>query len=94
VNDMLKKAEIMLSWWTLIDATLIKAPSSTKNIANKRDPEMSSTKKNWTRHFGAKTHIATEMNWLIQDIEVTTAKTHDSQTYEDLMPDDTEYSLW
>jgi IS5 family transposase len=44
----------------LIDATIIKAPSSTKNSTNKRDPEMTSTKKNNNFHFGAKVHIATD----------------------------------
>jgi IS5 family transposase len=44
----------------LIDATIITAPSSTKNKDKKRDPEMSSTKKTNNFHFGAKVHIGTD----------------------------------
>jgi IS5 family transposase len=42
---------------TIVDATLIAAPSSTKNQNKQRDPEMSSTKKNNQYVFGIKTHI-------------------------------------
>ena len=41
---------------TAVDATLIAAPSSTKNKSGKRDPEMSSTMKNGKWYFGMKAH--------------------------------------
>ena len=46
INKFLKKAGLILKEGTIVDATIIAAPSSTKNKARKRDPEMSSTKKN------------------------------------------------
>jgi len=45
---------------TIVDATLIAAPSSTKNKDNSRDPEMSSTKKGHQWHFGMKAHIGVD----------------------------------
>jgi len=95
VNKMLEQADIMLTWGKLIDATLIAAPSSTKNKDNKRDPEMSSTKKRWSWIFWAKAHIGTDTNWLIHEVQITTAKVHDSQVYEDVIDEETtDYSLW
>jgi IS5 family transposase len=43
-----------------VDATIIDAPSSTKNKAGARDPEMSSTKKGNTWHFGMKAHVGVD----------------------------------
>jgi len=94
VNELLKEAEIMMMGWTLIDATIIKAPSSTKNQNNERDPEMTSTKKRGNWSFWAKSHIATDTNWLIHDLQVTTAKIHDSQVYDEIVPDKSDYSIW
>ena len=93
VNEQLKKAEIIMTWWSLVDATIIKAPSSTKNKNNKRDPEMSSTKKRGNRSFGAKVHIWTDENGYIKEMQTTTAKTHDSQVYDDLVSEEDDYSL-
>lgn len=94
VNDLLKEADILLTGWALIDATLIKAASSTKNAERKRDQEMSSTKKNGNRHFWAKAHIWTDTNWYIHEVHVTTAKVHDSQAYDNVIPAEADYSIW
>lgn len=94
VNAKLKQHDLILEWWTLIDATIIKAPSSTKNKDHSRDPEMSSTKKNNNFHFWAKVHTATDTRGYIHDIKTTTAKTHDSQVYKDLIQSTTIYTLW
>jgi len=59
---------------TPVDATIIPAPSSTKNRAEARDPDMSSTKKGNARHFGMKAHVG---------LEATTAKSHDSRVRAD-----------
>lgn len=63
---------------TIVDATIVKASSSTKNKEKKRDPEMSSTRKNNNYYFGAKQHIGVDISsGLIHCIETTTAKTAD-----------------
>jgi transposase, IS5 family len=49
-----------MSQSTLIDATLIAAPSSTKNKSHQRDPEMHQVKKGNEWHFGMKAHIGAE----------------------------------
>ena len=78
VNGLLEKKGVLLKQGTIVDATLITAPSSTKNKENKRDPEMSSTKKSGKWHFGMKVHIGTDAkSGLIHSIEGTTAKTAD-----------------
>ncbi len=47
----------------IVDATIISAPSSTKNRSNARDPEMHRTRKGNRRHFGMKLHIGTAPPW-------------------------------
>lgn len=59
VNAHLTVKGITLRSGTLVDATIIDAPSSTKNKAKARDPEMSSTKKGNDWFFGMKAHIGT-----------------------------------
>lgn len=93
VNRQLEQANLSLSEWKLIDATIIKAPSSTKNNQRRRDPDMSSTKKWWNYHFGAKVHIATDTQWIIQDIEVTTAHTPDNQVFKQFLTETTQYTI-
>ncbi len=94
INELLEKAEIILTWWKLVDATIIKAPSSTKNKDNSRDPEMSSTRKRGNRSFWAKIHIGTDEKWYIKEMQATTAKVHDSQVYDDLITEEDENSIW
>jgi len=63
---------------TVIDATLISAPSSTKNKEGKRDPEMHQTKKGNEWYFGMKVHIGVDKNsGLIHSVETTSANDHD-----------------
>lgn len=93
INDLLKQHGLILDSWTLVDATIVNAPSSTKNEEKKRDPEMSSTRKNNNFFFGGKVHIATDTKGFIKDLKVSTAKVHDSQMYEDLLDDKTEYTI-
>ena len=54
VNDILQAKGLLLRAGTVVDATLIAAPSSTKNAGSKRDPEMHQTKKGNQWHFGMK----------------------------------------
>jgi IS5 family transposase len=57
INATLAKKGLMLKTGTVVDATLIAAPSSTKNSTGERDPEMHQTKKGNQWHFGMKAHI-------------------------------------
>lgn len=60
VNEHLAGKGLLLRQGTLVDATLIAAPSSTKNAEGKRDPEMHQTKKGNQWHFGMKAHIGVD----------------------------------
>jgi IS5 family transposase len=57
VNEHLESKGIRIATGTIVDASIIHAPSSTKNAAGKRDPEMHQTKKGNQWFFGLKTHI-------------------------------------
>lgn len=87
INLYLEENNLLLKEGTIIDATLISAPTSTKNKKRKRDPEMSSTKKGKNYHFGMKAHIGVQSKGkpLIHSIDTTTAKDHDSTKTEDLL---------
>ena len=79
---------------TLVDATLIAAPSSTKNIIHARDPEMHQTKKGNQWHFSMKAHIGVDRDsGLVHTVVSTAANVSDiSQTPELLRGQETE--LW
>jgi IS5 family transposase len=60
VNDLLGAKGLMLRSGTVVDATLIAAPTSTKNKSGERDPEMHQSKKGQQWYFGMKAHIAVD----------------------------------
>ncbi|WP_226649597.1 IS5 family transposase [Microbulbifer variabilis] len=63
---------------TIVDATIISAPTSTKNKKKKRDPEIHQTKKGNQWHFGMKMHIGTaDTLGLIHSLDTTAANQHD-----------------
>jgi IS5 family transposase len=62
VNELLSDEGLLLKASTAVDATLIAAPSSTKNKAKKRDPEMHSSQKGNAWHFGMKAHIGVDIH--------------------------------
>ena len=94
VNAHLADKGITLRSGTLVDATIIDAPSSTKNKAGARDPEMSSTKKGGDWYFGMKAHIGVDAaSGVIHSLETTTAKVHDSQVWDQLLHGE-ETSVW
>jgi len=75
---LLAEKGLLLRQGTIVDATLIAAPPSTKNRERKRDKEMSSTKKGNNYHFGMKAHIGVDAeSGLVHTLEVTTAKVAD-----------------
>jgi IS5 family transposase len=68
----------MLKTGTVVDATLIAAPSSTKNKSGERDPEMHQTKKGNQWHFGMKAHIGVDADsGLVHTVTTTAANAHD-----------------
>ena len=60
VNDLLTAKGLLLRQGTVVDATLIAAPSSTKNASGERDPEMKQSKKGQQWYFGMKCHIGVD----------------------------------
>jgi IS5 family transposase len=60
VNDVLRTKGLMLRAGTVVDATLIAAPSSTKNASGQRDPQMKQSKKGNQWYFGMKAHIGVD----------------------------------
>jgi IS5 family transposase len=78
VKGHLKDQGMAMKQGTIIDATLIAAPSSTKNKKGERDPEMHQTCKGKQWYFGMKVHIGVDKdNGLIHSIETTAANVHD-----------------
>jgi len=79
VNDHLNQHGLVFQAGTIVDATLLQAPVSKKNAQKKRDPEMSSTKKNNKWYFGAKGHIGVQSQGkpIIHSVAFSTAKDHD-----------------
>jgi IS5 family transposase len=78
VNKHLSAKGLILKEGSIVDATIISAPSSTKNKDGKRDPEMHQTQKGNQWHFGMKMHIAVDdIYGIIHSITTTPANTHD-----------------
>ena len=78
VNDILQAKGLLLRAGTAVDATLIAAPSSTKNAGSKRDPEMHQTKKGNQWHFGMKAHIGADAeSGLVHTVRGTAANVND-----------------
>jgi len=94
VNAHLADKGITLRSGTLVDATIIDAPSSTKNKTGARDPEMSSTKKGNAWYFGMKAHIGVDADsGVTHSLETSTAKLHDSRVWDELLHGE-EASVW
>ena len=75
---MLKERGLILKKGTIVDSTIISAPSSTKNKERKRDPEAHQTKKGNTWYFGYKAHIGVDRDsGLVHTVKATSANVHD-----------------
>jgi IS5 family transposase len=86
VKAHLKANGMAMKQGTIIDATLIAAPSSTKNKAGERDPEMHQTKKGNQWYFGMKVHAGVDKDsGLIHSVIVTAANVHDLTAAADLL---------
>jgi transposase, IS5 family len=78
VNATLSAKGLLLKQGTVVDATLIAAPSSTKNSSGERDPQMHQTKKGNQWHFGMKAHIGADADsGLVHTVTTTAANAHD-----------------
>lgn len=78
INELLRSKGLMLRAGTVVDATLIAAPSSTKNAGGERDPEMHQTKKGNNYYFGMKAHIGADAeSGLVHTVIGTAANVND-----------------
>ena len=86
VNQYLQENGLKVSRGTVVDASIIHAPSSTKNKKKERDPQMSQTRKSKQWYFGMKAHIGVDSaTKLIHSMVATPANVHDSQVLGDLL---------
>lgn len=86
VGDYLHTQGMKVATGTIVDASIINAPSSTKNKKKQRDPEMHQTKKGNQWYFGMKAHIGVDsITKIIHSVVATPANVHDSQVLEDLL---------
>ena len=75
---MLKKRGLFLKKGTIVESTIIEAPTSAKNKSEQRDPDAHSAKKGSEWHFGYKAHIGVVKNkGIVHDLVVTAANVHD-----------------
>ncbi len=77
VKDLLAERRLFLQSGTIVDATIIAAPSSTKNATKRRDPEMKQTRKGGSWHFGMKLHIGTDRRGIVHSVTGTHAAASD-----------------
>ena len=90
-NRVMVETGHMLKGGTVVDATIINAPPSTKNAQKQRDPEMHQTKKGNEWRFGMKCHIGVDaFSGLVHTIKVTPANVHDIQVTSKLIREDDE----
>ena len=86
VNAYLARKGLLLKRGTIVDATIIEAPSSTKNADGERDPEMHQTKKGNQWHFGMKAHIGVDVDLgLVHTVTTTAANVADVEQVDELL---------
>jgi IS5 family transposase len=73
VETLLSAKGMLLKTGTIVDATMVSAPSSTKNATQTRDPEMKQARKGNTWYFGMKVHVGTDRQGLVHSLHVTDA---------------------
>jgi IS5 family transposase len=91
VKALLAARGVTMRQGTIVDATLIAAPSSTKNKKGKRDTELHQTKKGNQWYFGMKIHAGVDKDSdLIHSVVITTANVHDLTSVAELLHGDEE----
>jgi IS5 family transposase len=73
VRDLLSDRDLLVTTGTIVDATLIAAPSATKNATKTRDAEMRPTRKGRSWHFGMQCHIGTDPQGFVHTLTMTDA---------------------
>jgi IS5 family transposase len=86
VNHLLASRGIRIGTGTIVDATIINAPSSTKNSTGKRDPQMHQTRKGQQWYFGAKAHIGVDSkSGIVHSVCTSAASVADKHMLPDLL---------
>ncbi|CAI07435.1 Transposase, IS5 family [Aromatoleum aromaticum EbN1] len=89
INEVLTDKGLLLKGGTMVDATIIHAPPSTKNQARQRDPDMHQTKKGKQWYFGMKIHVGADVNsGLAHTVSVTPANASDISQLPHLLRED------
>jgi len=92
VTALLKKNGYMMSKGSIVDASIVSAPTSTKNQNHERDPEMASTKKGNNFYFGMKAHTGVDFeDGFVHTVEFTAANEHDITKARACVRDDDEF---
>jgi IS5 family transposase len=85
VRTLLEERQLLLKSGTIVDATIINAPSSTKNQAQQRDPQMHQTRKGKNWYFGMKLHIGSTKQGLVHSLVTGPANEADITRLDDLL---------
>ena len=86
VVSMLMERGMILKKGTIVDSTIISAPSSTKNKEKQRDPDAHQVKKGNTWHFGYKAHVGVDKDsGIVHTVKVTAANQHDVSMTSELL---------
>jgi transposase, IS5 family len=85
IGSLLEEKGLLVKQGTIVDATIIAAPSSTKNKQKARDPEMRQTRKGKSWHFGMKVHVGTDKKGLVHSLKTTDAAQADIKQMQDLL---------
>lgn len=86
INAYLTRKGLLLKRGSIVDATIIAAPSSTKNAEGERDPEMHQTKKGNQWYFGMKAHIGVDVgSGLVHTVATTPANEADVEVIDELL---------
>ena len=86
IKEHLSEAGLLLKEGTIVDASIIEAPSSTKNRKRERDPEMKQTRKGNQWRWGMKLHVGVDdQSGLVHSLATTSANMHDLRASEELL---------
>ena len=85
IAGLLEERRLLLRAGTIVDATIIAAPSSTKNATATRDPEMKQTRKGRNWHFGMKLHIGADRRGIVHTVRATNAACADLSQLPELL---------
>jgi IS5 family transposase len=85
IAGLLEERRLLLRSGTIVDATIIAAPSSTKNASASRDPAMKQTRKGKNWHFGMKLHIGADRRGIVHTVKATHAAAADISQLPELL---------